>query len=347
MATIGLFSSLNDKRIVITPSTVTKLTKNKHRVLFHKNFSLHSGFSNYDYENGDATPVKDLSDLIAKSNILIMPSMMTESQAQIVNPGTIIFSFSYLYTNPQLALILSEKNCTVIAMEEYVISDIPVFFPALRQLTSMIAFSMLYKLLIEEGELLIESDTVAFIGFNPVTTSIAEQLKSVGVNSVFFSDNQGLSIKIRPIDEISAFLPSIKALILLPSDKFTNAEKVISIDQISMMQNGSVILDLASFYGGCIDGVFPQIFTQTISSNLVLSNPLIYSDLASLWIKSTNTISEDIILNYLEDSASVADNCLHINNGVIRADIMSASSEQKIDIDIEEINFEIANILSN
>ena len=347
MAIIGLFSSINDKRMVITPSIVSTLCKHKHTVLFHNNFSLHSGYSNEDFENAGAIKKENLSDILTSANVLITPSLFSHTQADLVLASTVIFSFSYLYTDPELAKILAEKRCTVVAMEEYVINDEPLFFPALRQLTSLIAFSMLHKLSIEVGELLIESDTVAFIGYNPVTVSISEKLHSMGVNSVFFSDEQSQSIKIRPLNEISAFLPSIKALILLPSDKFTLSKKVFSIDQLSIMPAGSVVIDLASFYGGAIEGVFPQTTTQLISGKQVLCDPLLYSPLAEMWIKTTANISENIVLNYLANPNSVNDICLHIDSGKLRNDILMPEDDDKIEIDIEEINFEISNILTN
>ena len=105
-----------ENRVALTPSVVKDLIKKGFEVMIETGAGTLSSFSDEEYIQSGAN-IATSAALAADNQVVLKVNAFTEEEVLYLQPGTILISFMYAYTTPQLLVKLNEKRISSFSMD--------------------------------------------------------------------------------------------------------------------------------------------------------------------------------------------------------------------------------------
>ncbi|MCA1029798.1 alanine dehydrogenase [Bacillus timonensis] len=269
---------VSENRVALTPSGVLQLTQNLHQVFIEKGAGLNSGFLDEMYMEAGAIIVDTPADVWA-CEMVVKVKEPVEQEYQYFYDGLILFTYLHLAADLPLTEALMKKNVIAISYETVQLEDktLPLLTPMSEvagRMATQIGAAYLEKSKGGKGVLLggvpgVKRGKVTIIGGGVVGTNAAKIAVGLGaeVNIIDVS-----AARLRELDDDDIFGNTINTLmsnpytigqavsesdlvigaVLIPGAK---APKLVTAEMVCLMEEGSVIVDVAIDQGGIFETV--------------------------------------------------------------------------------------------
>lgn len=265
----------NENRIAIVPAGVHDLVKKGHQVLVESKAGLGSGFSDKDYVEAGATLVEKASDIYLKADMIVKVKEPLKEEYALIRPHQIVFTYFHFASSLELTEAMVKSKAVCIAYETVKAQDnsLPLLTP-MSEIAGRMAAHEAAKYLEKhhggKGKLMggvpgVLPAKVLVLGAGVVGTQAAKIAAGLGADVYIFDINLN---RLRYLDEVmpknvrtvfsspynlKAHLQDTDVVIgavLIPGAK---APKMITKEMLSLMQAGTVMIDVAVDQGGCFE----------------------------------------------------------------------------------------------
>ena len=268
-------TSFQENRISLTPESVSLLTSHGHQILLESNAGVKSNFSDDQYLKAGAKIVSSKKEVYS-SDIIVKVEPPTESELNLLKKGQQLISAIQLKTrNKDYFLQLIKKHVLSIAIEH--IRDNDGKLTLLRSMSEiagntsvLIASEYLSNVNAGKGLMLggitgVSPTSIVVIGAGTVGEYASKTGIGLGANVKVFDTSLS---RLRRLQEIthrnistSIIHPKILEKAIARADVVIGALRsgdgrtpcVVSSEMVSMMKEGSVIVDVSIDQGGCFE----------------------------------------------------------------------------------------------
>lgn len=264
----------NENRVALTPSGVAQLVLHHHQVFIERGAGLNSGFMDELYMEAGATIVDTAAEVWSSEMVLKVKEPIQEEYKYFYE-GLILFTYLHLAADRELTEALLDKKVVAVAYETVQLQNgsLPLLTPMSEvagRMATQIGASYLERTKGGKGVLLggvpgVPRGKVTIIGGGVVGTNAAKVAVGLGAQVSIFDVNPD---RLRELDDI--FGNSITTLmsnpytigevvaqsdlvigaVLIPGAK---APKLVTEEMITLMEEGSVIVDVAIDQGGIFE----------------------------------------------------------------------------------------------
>ena len=262
-------------RVGLTPAAVNELVRHGHFVTIETNAGQGAGFVDSDYEKEGADIVGSAKEVFDKADMIVKVKEPQAIERKMLKSGQLLFTYLHLAPDPEQTHDLIDSGCTAIAYET--VTDLNGGLPLLAPMSEVagrLAPQMgawtLQKANGGRGVLLggvpgVAPAKVLVLGGGVVGTNAARVAAGMGADvTVLDKSLSGL----RYIDDVFSHLfkngyASQKATSELASQADliigavlvagAEAPKLISKEQLSTLQTGTALVDVAIDQGGCFE----------------------------------------------------------------------------------------------
>ncbi|MFO7819510.1 MAG: alanine dehydrogenase [Halanaerobacter sp.] len=269
----------NENRVAITAAGASNLVAEGHEVIIERGAGLGSGITDREYTKSGAEIISEVEEVFARADMIMKVKEPLPEEYDYFKPGQILFTYLHLAAEKELTKALMERDVTAIAYETVENKD-----GSLPLLTPMSEIAG--RLAILEGANYLQSTKGrrglligGVPGVNPAKVVVIGG-GVVGINSAKMAVGLGADVTIldvdveqlRYLDDI--FQGQVKTLV---SNSYNITKEVreadlvvggvliagarapylVTEEMIMMMQDDSVIIDVAIDQGGCIEGTYP------------------------------------------------------------------------------------------
>ena len=265
----------HEYRVGLTPNGAAALVRHGHQVLVETNAGSGVGFTDDLYIKAGATISPDADTVFGSADMLIKVKEPQAIECRKLRPGQILFTYLHLAPDPNQTKMLVNSDCIAIAYEtvtdEY--GGLPLLKPMSEvagRMSIQAGAHSLEKAQGGSGMLLagvpgVAPAKVLVLGGGVVGINAARMAAGLGaqvtvmdisLNRLTQIDNNFgalINTEFSTHENICAKLPEIDLVIggvLIPG---AAAPKLISKEMLTLMQPGSVIVDVAIDQGGCIE----------------------------------------------------------------------------------------------
>ncbi len=264
----------NENRVAITPSGVMELVQQGHQVFIEKGAGESSGFFDKQYLDVGAKILGAPADVWTCDMVIKVKEPLLE-EYQYFYDGLILFAYLHLAADQQLTKALMKNNVVAIAYETVQLADksLPLLTPMSEvagRMATQIGASFLEKTRGGKGILLggvpgVGRGKVTIIGGGVVGTNAAKIAIGLGAQVSIIDVSP---TRLRELDDIfgnristlmsnpymisQAITESdlVIGAVLIPGAK---APKLVTEEMVSLMEEGSVIVDVAIDQGGIFE----------------------------------------------------------------------------------------------
>lgn len=265
----------NENRVALLPVGASILVKNGHKVLVETNAGVGSGFSNEDYIAAGAQIASSAKEVFDKSDMIMKVKEPIASEYNLIREGQIVFTYFHFAASKELTEAMMKSKGICIAYETVQKTDrsLPLLIPMSEvagRMAPQEGAKYLEKTMGGRGVLLggvpgTGPAEVIVLGGGIVGTNAAKIAAGFGARVTIFDNNL---YRLRYLDDvmpknvttamsndwyIRAALPKADLVIgavLIPGAK---APKLVTREMLSIMKEGSVIVDVSVDQGGCIE----------------------------------------------------------------------------------------------
>ncbi|MEH7380715.1 alanine dehydrogenase [Bacillus sp. JJ1533] len=264
----------NENRVALTPAGVLQLVQQNHAVFIETGAGMNSGFFDELYLEAGATIVQSAADAWACDMVIKVKEPIQE-EYQYFYDGLILFTYLHLAADRELTEALMQKSVVAIAYETVQLEDrsLPLLTPMSEvagRMATQIGASFLEKTKGGKGVLLggvpgVSRGKVTIIGGGVVGMNAAKIAVGLGAQVSLLDVNP---TRLRELDDI--FGNSITTImsnpytigqavaesdlvvgaVLIPGAK---APKLVTTEMVRLMEEGSVIVDVAIDQGGIFE----------------------------------------------------------------------------------------------
>ncbi|MGG3450547.1 alanine dehydrogenase [Domibacillus aminovorans] len=266
----------NENRVALTPAGVVSFVNAGHKVLVEKSAGVGSGFTNEDYLNTGAEIIEDVTEVWAKSDMIMKVKEPLPSEYGYFRKGLILFTYLHLAAEPALAQALKEKGVLAIAYETVSVNrTLPLLTPMSEvagRMAAQIGAQYLQNSNGGKGILLggvpgVNRGKVTIIGGGIVGMNAAKMAVGLGadvtiidlstdrlrqLDDIFGNQIKTLMSNQFNIAEAVAEADLLVGAVLIPGAK---APKLVTEEMIKAMKSGSVVVDVAIDQGGIIETI--------------------------------------------------------------------------------------------
>ena len=264
----------NEYRAGLVPSSVYELVKHGHKVYVETGLGLGIGITNAEYKKSGAIIVESVEELFKSAELLIKVKEPTEKECKLLTEKHTIFAYLHLAALPIQTKLLQESKVTAIAYETVTskYNTLPLLTPMSEVAGRLSVLSGSYFLLKHnnkgKGVLLngvpgVPQGHVTIIGAGVVGTNALMTAVGIGAKVTVLDTNL---VRLQQLDELfgnkittmysskhNLELSIAKAdlvigAVLIPG---AVAPKLISRQMLSLMEKGTVLVDVAIDQGGC------------------------------------------------------------------------------------------------
>jgi len=107
----------NENRVAISAEVVKQMVKAGHSIKIAKNAGSNAGLQNETLSLAGAEIVEDNKIIFSESEVIIQVNPPTVAQIKDVKEGTVLISFLYAYTQPEMVKMLIERKITAFSMD--------------------------------------------------------------------------------------------------------------------------------------------------------------------------------------------------------------------------------------
>ncbi|HLS12773.1 MAG TPA: alanine dehydrogenase [Flavobacteriaceae bacterium] len=267
-------SSLQEKRVCLTPDAVGALVAQGHKILVEEGAGVYSGFSDIDYSEVGAEITTDRKRIFGCPLILkVEPPTLDE--LDLIAPGTVLISALQLEARKkQYFELLEKKKITALAFE--FIRDTDESYPAVRMLSEVAGIGSIHI----AAELMSESEDYSGILFGNISGVPPTEVVVIGAGTVgMFATRSalGLGANVKLFDNSITKLRNLQAQLKQPIYTSTLQPKnllkalmrcdvaigavrgknrspiLVTETMVENMKPGSVIVDVSIDMGGCFE----------------------------------------------------------------------------------------------
>ncbi|PYE56278.1 alanine dehydrogenase [Deinococcus yavapaiensis] len=268
---------VKENRVALTPGGVATLVRRGHTVLVERGAGIGSGFQDGEYEAAGASMGTAAEAWAAEMVVKVKEPI--EAEYGFLREDLLLFTYLHLAADRPLTERLLESGTTSVAYETVQVEDgsLPLLTP-MSEVAGRLAVQAgayyLQKPNGGRGVLLggvpgVQPGHVLVIGGGVVGTNAAKMAMGLGAKVTVLDVNQKrlaylddvffgrLTTMMSSEANIRALLPETDLLIggvLIPGAK---APHLVTRDMLSLMQEGSVIVDVAVDQGGCVETIKP------------------------------------------------------------------------------------------
>ena len=278
---IGVPKEIKDKefRVAIIPAGVRKLVESGNTVIIEYGAGLGSSISDEELANAGAKLVKNAATVYSEADMIIKVKEPLPQEYGYMREGLILFTYLHLAPLPELTQALMDKKVSAIAYETVRQDNdyLPLLAPMSEvagRMSIQVGAHFLEKEAGGRGVLLggvtgVEPGQVVILGSGTVGTNAAKMAVGLGArvtvmgrNSTRLAELESLfqgKIKTRQtnrqnIKEAISQADLVIGAVLIPG---ATAPKLITREMLSLMQKGSVIVDVSIDQGGCVETARP------------------------------------------------------------------------------------------
>lgn len=266
----------NENRVALTPSGVSLLTNEGHRVYIERHAGTGSGFSDEEYIHAGAGILELAGEVWAKSDLIMKVKEPQPEEYPMLREGLILFTYLHLAAEPALAEVLQEKGVISIAYETVEMNHaLPLLIPMSEvagRMSVQIGAQFLEKPYGGKGILLggvpgVKRGRVTIIGGGVVGMNAAKIAAGLGaevtildldplrlrqLEEQFGASVQTMMSNPQSIDECVRRSDLVIGAVLIPGAK---APKLVREETVKAMVPGSVIIDVAIDQGGIFETI--------------------------------------------------------------------------------------------
>lgn len=264
-----------ENRVGLTPASVGELIRHYHQVYVQKSAGRGSGFLDEEYEEAGAVLLDTLENVYEQAELIIKVKEPQESEYHLLTSNHTLFTYLHLASSEKLTNALVESGATCIAYEtvQKIDGSLPLLLPMSEiagRLSVIEGSKFLQKTFGGKGKLIcsvpgVPATKVVVLGGGIVGANAAKMAAGLGANVLIFDKNIQ---RLRHLEEV---LPSnVKTLystgknlaqelatadlvigaVLVPG---AHAPKLIKRADLSLMEKGTVLVDVAIDQGGCFE----------------------------------------------------------------------------------------------
>ena len=269
----------NENRVSMLPFGVEELSRSGHKILVEHNAGFGSGFTDEQYLLSGAE-IEESADIIyAKSDIIIKVKEPQPEEVRMIRENQIIFTYFHFAADQKLTDGIIQTGCIAIAYETVQLEDgkLPLLIP-MSEVAGRMAVQNGAKCLEGNmggiGKLLsgvpgVEPAMVTILGGGVVGANAAKVAAGLGAK-VYILDINADRLKylddIMPSNVVTLYSNKHTIIDLLPKTDLliggvllvgAKAPNLVNREMLSLMQKGSVIVDVAVDQGGCVETCKP------------------------------------------------------------------------------------------
>ncbi len=267
----------NENRIALVPAGAEVLVRDGHQVIVEDQAGVGSGFSNEDFKSVGATIGKDADEVWSRAEMIMKVKEPIEPEWGRIRDGQVLFTYFHFAAAEELTQAIIKSNSVAIAYETVQLpsGELPLLTP-MSEVAGRMAVQegarILERVAGGRGILLggvpgVLPGNVVVIGGGVVGTNAAKMAAGLGANVTildlslerlrYLSDVMPANVNLlhsnrHNILEQASRADLLVGAVLLPGAK---APKLIKREDLSLMQEGSVIVDVAVDQGGCIETI--------------------------------------------------------------------------------------------
>lgn len=267
-------TSLQEKRVCLTPDAVSALVAQGHHILVEKGAGDYSGFADIDYSEAGAEICTEKKRIFGCPLILkVEPPTLKE--LDLIEPGTVLISALQLEArNKEYFQVLEKKKITALAFE--FIQDTDQSYPAVRMLSEvagtgsvLIAAELMSESQDNSGMLFgnisgVPPTEVVVIGAGTVGTFATRAALGLGANVRIFDNSitklRELQAQLKQPIYTSTLQPKNLLKALMRCDVAIGAVRgenrapiLVTETMVEHMKPGAVIVDVSIDMGGCFE----------------------------------------------------------------------------------------------
>ena len=262
-------------RVGLTPAAVNELVRHGHFVTIETNAGQGAGFVDSDYEKEGADIVGSAKEVFDKADMIVKVKEPQAIERKMLKSGQLLFTYLHLAPDPEQTHDLIDSGCTAIAYET--VTDLNGGLPLLAPMSEVagrLAPQMgawtLQKANGGRGVLLggvpgVAPAKVLVLGGGMVGTNAARVAAGMGADVTVLDKSLA---RLRYIDDVFGDLfkngyasQKITSELALQADLIigavlvagAEAPKLISKEQLSTLQSGAALVDVAIDQGGCFE----------------------------------------------------------------------------------------------
>lgn len=285
---IGVLKEIkdNENRVAITPSGTNELSNDGHDILIEAGAGQGSGFSDTEYASAGAKIMPSAKSVYSNAELILKVKEPIKSEYELLQKGQTIFTYLHLAADKDLTKILINKNVTAIAYETVQTDKgaLPLLAPMSEvagRMAVIVGAQYLQRIyggrgLLAGGVPGVLPANVVIIGGGVVGINAAKMAVGLGANVYildvntdqlrYFDDVFGSKVKTLKSNEynLKTLLPDCDLLVgavLIPGAK---APKLVTREMLTIMPQGSVLVDVAVDQGGCVETSKPTTHSMPV-----------------------------------------------------------------------------------
>ena len=274
----------NENRVGMTPSGVAELVKHGHSVVVQHTAGEGSGFSDDEYKRAGASILANIEDVYAEAEMIVKVKEPIEPEYKLIRKGQVLFTYFHFACDRPLTDAMLQSGATCIAYETVEKDDrsLPLLIPMSEVAGRMAAQNGAYYLQKTKGgkgKLMagvpgVKPAKVLVLGGGTVGEAAARIAAGMGAD-VTITD-----VSLPRLKQLAAELPAnvhtlyssehnirkelpdvdvVIGSVLIPGDA---APKLITRDMLSLMEPGTVLVDVAIDQGGCFETSRPTTHSE-------------------------------------------------------------------------------------
>ena len=265
----------NENRVGMTPAGVKEMTRHGHTVYVQATAGVNSGFSDEAYTAAGAKILQTIEDVYAIAEMIVKVKEPIESEYGLVRKGQLVFTYFHFASSEPLTRAMIESGAVCCAYETVERKDrsLPLLTPMSEVAGRMATQEGCYFLERPrggKGKLMggvpgVKPAKVFVIGAGVVGTAAARTAAGMGADVTicdislprltYLADVMPRNVKTLMSSEynIREELKSddlVIGSVLIPGAK---APKLVTRDMLSLMEPGTVLVDVAIDQGGCFE----------------------------------------------------------------------------------------------
>lgn len=315
----------NENRVSLDPINVGVLVNGGHEVLVEKNAGLGSNFPNEAYHEAGAQIIDSAKSVWEQADMIMKVKEPQESEYQYFRKGLILYTYIHLANEPELAKALVDHKVTAIAYETIEIDGkLPLLEPMSEvagRMATQIGARFLEKINGGKGLLLsgvpgTKRGTVTVIGGGTVGANAARIAVGMGakVNILNRSASRqreldqlfGDSVQTLQSNSVNIAQTVKEADVVISGalDAGSKADKLVTVDMMEAMEDGSVIVDVSIDQGGVFEGFDTP---TTHSDPIIKRHGILYYGVSNIPGSVPNTASSALAANTVSYGLKIAD----------------------------------------
>ena len=269
----------NENRVGMTPSGVQEMTKHGHIVYVQSSAGVNSGFSDEAYTAAGAKILPTIEEVYAIAEMIIKVKEPIEKEYSLVRKGQLVFTYFHFASSEPLTKAMIESGAVCCAYETVERKDrsLPLLTPMSEVAGRMATQEGCYFLERPrggKGKLMggvpgVKPAKVFVIGAGVVGTAAARTAAGMGADVTicdisiprltYLTDTMPRNVKTLfsseyNIREELKTADLVIGSVLIPGAK---APKLVTREMLSLMEPGSVLVDVAIDQGGCFETSHP------------------------------------------------------------------------------------------